>query len=134
MMTASTVWTLALTLPFSPITSLPPTVISPPTSHSTWIESAMSNLPSMRARSPTTVSSGTEPGLPFVSSVFELLNIGHSLRHETARVSVWVHLALSGVAPPIGGSQPLWRHTPGGALTSGSLAPQYRKRGARTSG
>ena len=70
------------------MTSLPPTVISPPISHSTWIESAMSNLPSMRARSPTTVSSGTAPGLPF-SSVFVLLNIGHSLRRETARVSVW---------------------------------------------
>src|SRR5882724_12926420 len=89
MMIASTVWTLALTLPFSPMTSLPPTVISPPTSHSTWIESAMSNLPSIRARSPTTVSSGTAPGLPF-SSVFELVNIGHSLRRVTARVSVWV--------------------------------------------
>src|SRR5262245_17292475 len=87
MMVASTVWTLALTLPFSPMTSLPPTVISPPISHSTWIESAMSNLPSMRARSPTTVSSWTAAGLPLpFSTVFELLNIGHSLRRETARV------------------------------------------------
>src|SRR4030095_8975355 len=72
MMTASTVWTLALTLPFSPITSLPPTVISPPTSHSTWIESAMSNLPSMRARSSTTVSRGAAPRLRVGSRALDL--------------------------------------------------------------
>src|SRR5690349_7282571 len=57
MMMASTVWTLAFTTPFSPITSLPPTCSSPPTSHSIWIESAISNLPSILACSPTTVSS-----------------------------------------------------------------------------
>src|SRR3990172_448207 len=56
MMIASTVWTVALTTPFSPMTSLAPTCSSPPTSHSIWIESATSNFPSSRAWSPTTVS------------------------------------------------------------------------------
>jgi hypothetical protein len=88
-MMASTVWTLALTTPFSPMTSLPPTFISPPTSHSTWIESAMSNLPSMRARSPTTESRGIAgaAGCPFSDAgsesgfwaPFWLLNIGKLL-------------------------------------------------------
>src|SRR3972149_563946 len=55
MMMASTVLTSAVTTPFWPITSLPPTFSSPPTSHSIWIESAISNLPSIRAWSPTTV-------------------------------------------------------------------------------
>ena len=58
MMTASTVWTLALTTPFSPMTSLPPTDSSPPTSHSIWIESVISNLPSSFAEAPTMVSRG----------------------------------------------------------------------------
>src|SRR3990172_5599957 len=66
MMIASTVLTSAWTTPFSPITSLPPTASSPPISHSIWIESAMSNLPSIRAWSPTTVRRVIGAiGLPF---------------------------------------------------------------------
>src|SRR5256712_787260 len=123
---ASTVCTLALTRPFSPMTSLPPTVISPPISHSTWIESAMSNLPSIRARSPTTVSSGTvETGLSF-SSAFWLLNIESSLRFETARMSARLQLASSGVAPPHRGCQRLFRATPGGAYGPRGVFPLWR--------
>src|SRR5438034_217978 len=55
MMTASTVWTLAFTTPFSLITSFRPTDSSPPISHSISMESAMSNFPSIRADSPTIV-------------------------------------------------------------------------------
>src|SRR5207302_4462870 len=55
-MMASTVRTLALTTPFSPITSCLPTFSSPPTAHSMWMESAMSNFPSTLALSPTIVS------------------------------------------------------------------------------
>src|SRR5215831_12830266 len=55
-MTASTVWTLALTTPLWLITSLRPTESSPPISHSISMESAMSNFPSIRADSPTIVS------------------------------------------------------------------------------
>src|SRR2546422_6203722 len=108
------------------MTSLPPTFISPPISHSTWIESAMSNLPSIRARSPTTVSSGTvEPGLSF-SSAFWLLNIEGSLRCETARMSARLQLASSGVAPPHRGCQRLFRATPGGAYVPRGVFPLWR--------
>src|SRR5262249_32455105 len=55
MMTASTVWTLAFTTPFSLIPSSRPTDSSPPISHSISMESAMSNFPSIRADSPTIV-------------------------------------------------------------------------------
>ena len=55
MMTASTVLTSAVTTPFSPMTSRPATFSSPPTSHSIWMESEMSNLPSTFARSPAIV-------------------------------------------------------------------------------
>src|SRR5438552_11993607 len=45
------------------MTSLPPTLSSPPTSHSIWIESAISSLPSSLAEEPTIVSRG--PSLDF---------------------------------------------------------------------
>ena len=57
MITACTVRTSACTTPFCPMTSLPPTVISPPISHSIWIESEMSNVPSSFALGPSTLRS-----------------------------------------------------------------------------
>src|SRR5262245_17590503 len=80
MMIASTVFTSALTTPFSPITRRPATFSSPPTSHSIWMESEMLNLPSTFERSPAMAKrvigvpsdcdSGPEPFFPDIEASF----------------------------------------------------------------
>src|SRR2546428_8588718 len=117
MMIASTVWTLALTTPFSPITSLPPTCSTPPTSHSIWIESVISNLPSIFASSPTTVSRviGVD-AWPFVCAC-GATGLGASLRPSIDASSEMN--AARGRAQYLGGvrcSTPLgWGSTPAGS-------------------